>query len=134
MPHRRWSPRPDLQRVLAEARYLPRTLRLVRDAAGRWTPVWGVLLLCQGLLPALALQLTKQVVDALADTAEVPSLARVRAAVHAAGAEAIVERLPHQYGTWLGKEFENGTELSGGGMAADCTGPRADASRPNRPA
>ncbi len=51
---------------------------------------------------------------ALGDTAEVPSRVRVRAAVHAAGADGIVERLPERYDTLLGKEFESGTELSGG--------------------
>ena len=51
---------------------------------------------------------------ALGDRAEVPSPVRVRAAVHAAGAEDIVDRLPHHYDTLLGKEFENGTELSDG--------------------
>ena len=60
----RFGSRPDLRRVLAAARYLPRTLGLVRDAAGRWTLVWGFLLVCQGLLPALTLYLTKRVVDA----------------------------------------------------------------------
>ena len=64
MVPRRFRSRPDLRRVLAEARYLPRTLRLVRDAAGRWAVVWGLLLVCQGLLPALTLYLTKRVVDA----------------------------------------------------------------------
>ena len=44
---------------------MPRTLRLLRDAAGGWTPIWCLLLLLQGLFPALALYLTKTVVDAL---------------------------------------------------------------------
>lgn len=61
----RFGSGPDFRRVLAEARYLPRTLGLVRDADGRWTLLWGLLLLFQGLLPALTLYLTKQVVDAL---------------------------------------------------------------------
>lgn len=51
---------------------------------------------------------------ALGDTAPRPSSTRVRAAVLAAGAEAIVERLAQGYDTPLGKEFENGVELSGG--------------------
>ena len=51
---------------------------------------------------------------ALAETLEAPSPVRVRAAVHAAGAEAIVDQLPQGYDTLLGKEFETGTELSGG--------------------
>ena len=51
---------------------------------------------------------------ALADPADVSSSVRVRAAVHAAGADGIVQRLPERYATLLGKEFESGTELSGG--------------------
>lgn len=61
----RFGSGPNFRRVLSEARYLPRTLGLVRDAAGRWTLLWAALLLGQGLLPALTLYLTKQVVDAL---------------------------------------------------------------------
>jgi ATP-binding cassette subfamily B protein len=55
-----------LNRALAEARHVPRTVQLVWAATARWTAVWLVLLLVQGLLPALALYLTKQVVDGLA--------------------------------------------------------------------
>ena len=44
---------------------MPRTLRLAQEAAGRWTLVWAMLLLVQGLLPALMLYLTKHVVDGL---------------------------------------------------------------------
>jgi ATP-binding cassette subfamily B protein len=51
---------------------------------------------------------------ALAASDEAPSLARVKAAMRGAGAEGLVERLPDRYDTLLGKEFENGTELSGG--------------------
>ena len=51
---------------------------------------------------------------ALGDAAPRPVSIRVRAAVLAAGAEAIVERLAQGYDTLLGKEFENGAELSGG--------------------
>ena len=59
------NPRSHLRRVLAATRYLPRTLRLAQEAAGRWTLVWAMLLLAQGLLPALILYLTKHVVDGL---------------------------------------------------------------------
>ena len=51
---------------------------------------------------------------ALADASDVPDPGRVTEAVRGAGAEAIVERLPDGYDTLLGKEFDNGTELSGG--------------------
>ena len=39
---------------------------------------------------------------------------QLEAAVHAAGAEEIVARLPHGYDTLLGKWFDEGVELSGG--------------------
>jgi ATP-binding cassette, subfamily B, bacterial len=51
---------------------------------------------------------------ALVASDETPSLARVRAAMRGAGAEGLVERLPDRYDTLLGKEFENGAELSAG--------------------
>ena len=51
---------------------------------------------------------------ALADPAAPSSSVRVRAAVHAAGADAMVQRLPERYDTRLGKKFERGTELSSG--------------------
>ena len=54
-----------LKRALAEARYLPQTVQLVWAATARWTALWLVLLLAQGLLPAVAVYLTKGVVDGL---------------------------------------------------------------------
>ena len=54
-----------LKRALAEARHLPQTVQLVWAATARWTALWLVLLLAQGLLPAFAVYLTKGVVDGL---------------------------------------------------------------------
>ena len=45
--------------------YLPRALRLVWDAAGRWTIVWIALLVVHGLLPLATVWLTRSLVDGL---------------------------------------------------------------------
>ena len=42
------------------------------------------------------------------------TLARIRAAAVAAGADGLIESLPHGYETFLGKWFDHGTELSAG--------------------
>ena len=44
---------------------MPQTIRLVWAATARWTSLWLALLLIQGLLPAAAVYLTKDVVDTL---------------------------------------------------------------------
>src|SRR5262245_27571622 len=54
-----------LTRILAEARHLPETVQLVWAATAGWTALWLALLLAQGLLPAVAVYLTKGVVDGL---------------------------------------------------------------------
>ncbi len=51
--------------AIKEARYLPRTLRLVWTAAGRWTIAWAALLVFQGLLPIAVVYLVRAVVNAL---------------------------------------------------------------------
>jgi ATP-binding cassette subfamily B protein len=57
--------REQLKRALTEARYLPKTIGLAQAASGRWMPIWLLLLLVQGLLPAFAVFLTKDIVDGL---------------------------------------------------------------------
>src|SRR5262245_1619847 len=52
-----------LKRVAAEARHVPQTIALVWAATARWTVAWLALLLVQGLLPAAAVYLTRDVVD-----------------------------------------------------------------------
>ena len=47
-------------------RYLPRALRLVWSAAGRWSLLWAALLVMQGLLPVAVVLLTRELVDSLA--------------------------------------------------------------------
>jgi hypothetical protein len=42
-----------------------RALSLVREAAGLWTVVWGVLLVCQGLIPASQALLLRTLVNRL---------------------------------------------------------------------
>jgi ATP-binding cassette subfamily B protein len=51
---------------------------------------------------------------ALGDVASSRAGARIPAVVRAAGADEIVHRLPRHIDTLLGKEFDNGVELSGG--------------------
>src|SRR5260221_7046076 len=53
------------RRAAAQARHLPRVLRLVWAAARAWTVLWATLLLAQGLLPVALVYLTKGVVDGI---------------------------------------------------------------------
>lgn len=59
------SPTISLRELRSQLPYLPRTLKLVWQAAGTWTLAWLGLLLVQGVLPLAAVFLTKAVVDAL---------------------------------------------------------------------
>ena len=54
-----------LQKIAGQISYLPRTLRLIWAATGNLTLLWGVCLIIQGLLPAIAVYLTKPLVDSL---------------------------------------------------------------------
>src|ERR1041385_2976391 len=54
-----------LTTALSQLSYLPRTFRLIWAAAPGWTVVWGLLLLLQGLTPAILVYLTKLLVDSL---------------------------------------------------------------------
>jgi ATP-binding cassette subfamily B protein len=45
--------------------YVPRALRLVWEAAGKWTAIWAVLLAVEGLLPLATVLLTRPLVDGL---------------------------------------------------------------------
>lgn len=46
--------------------------------------------------------------------AEIEAMARIRQAAAMSGAAELIERLPHQYETMLGRLFEGSTDLSGG--------------------
>lgn len=54
-----------LRSSVARLGYLPQTWRLIWAAAGRWTLVWAILLIVQGLLPAATVYITKLLVDNL---------------------------------------------------------------------
>ncbi len=45
--------------------YIPKTVRIVWQAAGIWMIVWLILLLVQGVLPVAVVYMTRQVVDSL---------------------------------------------------------------------
>ena len=62
----------------------------------------------------VAYQATVRENIAMSDLRATPSPARIDAAARDAGAEALVARLPQRYESVLGKQFPNGTELSGG--------------------
>ncbi len=59
------TPRFSLQEFRSQLPYLPQTLNLVWEAAGKWTLAWLLLLLVQGILPLAPVYLTKTIVDAL---------------------------------------------------------------------
>ncbi len=56
-----------LRSSLSPLRYWPRTLRIIWDAAPRWTPLWAALLIVQGVLPAASVYLIKLLVDSLVE-------------------------------------------------------------------
>lgn len=62
----------------------------------------------------VAYQATVRENISMSDLRAVPSPVRIEAAARDAGAEALVQRLPLGYDSVLGKQFPNGTELSGG--------------------
>lgn len=62
----------------------------------------------------VAYQATVRENISMSDLRATPSPARIDAAAREAGAEALVKRLPQGYESVLGKQFPNGTELSGG--------------------
>ncbi len=56
----------------AQLPYLIRTLVLVWDATRRWTVVWLILLIIQGLLPVVTVYLTRALVDSLVAALQAP--------------------------------------------------------------
>jgi ATP-binding cassette subfamily B protein len=54
---------------LSELRQLPRAFKLIQSASRKWTILWGVLLLFQGLLPIVTVFLLKAFVNLLAAAA-----------------------------------------------------------------
>jgi ATP-binding cassette subfamily B protein len=57
--------RPRLARVTAVLPHLPQALSLVWTAARRWTMLWTILLVAQGLLPVATVYLSRPLVDSV---------------------------------------------------------------------
>ena len=51
--------------IRTQARYIPKTLRLVWQATGMWMAAWMALLAIQGVLPVAIVYVTRRVVDSL---------------------------------------------------------------------
>ena len=60
----RWTR--GVQAFQKKASYVAQALRLIFQATGRWTLLWGLLLFVSGMLPAATVYLTKHLVDAVA--------------------------------------------------------------------
>ena len=56
-----------LRSLALQLSYFPQTLRLIWSAARKWTAVWAIVLLVQGLLPAALVYLTRLLVDRLVE-------------------------------------------------------------------
>lgn len=56
---------PKLRSFVTQLTYAPRTFHLIWTAARGWTLAWAVLLIVQGVLPAVTVYLTKLLVDSL---------------------------------------------------------------------
>jgi ATP-binding cassette subfamily B protein len=56
----------QFRRIFAQLSHLPQTFALVWQAARLWTIAWSILLIVQGILPALTVSLTRLLVDRLA--------------------------------------------------------------------
>jgi len=64
--------RSRLKTALGQLPNLPRTLRLVRNAAGSWTTAWVVLLLLQAGIPVGIVLLSRHLVDGIVDHSRSP--------------------------------------------------------------
>ncbi len=54
-----------LRSILSQLTYLPQVLTLVWQAAGYWIIIWAILLIIQGVLPALQIYLVKTAINSL---------------------------------------------------------------------
>ncbi len=59
-----------LKKVRAQLPHIPRALGLVRQAGGRWTVAWVLLLVVQGVLPVAIVYITKILVDSIVAAAD----------------------------------------------------------------
>ncbi|MBW4516113.1 MAG: ABC transporter ATP-binding protein/permease [Timaviella obliquedivisa GSE-PSE-MK23-08B] len=55
----------NIKRYAAQISYFPRTFRLIWSASKHWTIIWSVLLVIQGILPAVTVYLTRTLVNQL---------------------------------------------------------------------
>jgi len=62
-----------LKKALAQVPNLPRTLGLVREAAGRWNTAWVVLLLLQAGIPVGVVLLSRHLVDGIVEKSRTPA-------------------------------------------------------------
>ena len=56
---------PKFRQAVEQLPHLPRALTLVRQAAGRWTMAWAVLLVIQSILPVAVVLVTRRLVDSV---------------------------------------------------------------------
>ncbi|MCK5378964.1 MAG: ABC transporter ATP-binding protein [Acidobacteria bacterium] len=56
---------PKFRQAVEQLPHLPRALTLVRQAAGRWTLAWAVLLVIQSILPVAVVLVTRRLVDSV---------------------------------------------------------------------
>ncbi len=93
------------QRLFNSLSYLPRTLALVWQAARLWTLGWVVLLVVQGMLPAILVWCTKALVDSFVEASRVAGgTARLRPVmVYGAlvGATMVLTELCHRIGNYI---------------------------------
>jgi ATP-binding cassette, subfamily B, bacterial len=52
-----------LRSILPQLPYLPKAIKLVWQAAGYWIVIWAVLLIFQGILPAIQIYLVKTAIN-----------------------------------------------------------------------
>lgn len=56
---------PKIRQAIDQLPHLPRALAMVRQAAGRWTVAWAVLLIVQSILPVGIVLVTRRLVDSV---------------------------------------------------------------------
>ncbi len=59
-----------IHKAFTQLPYLIKALGIVYESAGKWTVIWAILLILQGLLPVATVTLTRELVDSLVATIE----------------------------------------------------------------
>jgi ATP-binding cassette, subfamily B, bacterial len=94
MSHDHGNLKANLRLFASQFRYLPRTIRLIRAAAGSYTIYWCILLVLQGLLPIVTVYLLRSLVNALtAAVLQEPSSSSVRPILFLLGLMIVVQLL-----------------------------------------